>query len=135
MSDPGWFPYPERSGIDPVLGTFGYRSCSLTTNGINPVRNLGPWVDPVGERKKIDPGTVRYFSDVAREQRVAIRGVPDADRTHHKIAIGGAEQRRRESDDEDEDPRKKSVKQLEKYLDQKQASPDTAVIDWWFENN
>ncbi|KAK3264469.1 hypothetical protein CYMTET_26791 [Cymbomonas tetramitiformis] len=39
-----------------------------------------------------------------------------------------------ESDDEDEDPHKKSVKQLEKYLDLKQAPPDTAILDWWFQN-
>ncbi|KAK3237808.1 hypothetical protein CYMTET_52142 [Cymbomonas tetramitiformis] len=39
-----------------------------------------------------------------------------------------------ESDDEDEDPHKKSVKQLEKYLELKQAPPDTAILDWWFQN-
>ncbi|KAK3245305.1 hypothetical protein CYMTET_45108 [Cymbomonas tetramitiformis] len=38
------------------------------------------------------------------------------------------------SEDEDEDPHKKSVKELEKYLDLKQAAPDTAILDWWFQN-
>ncbi|KAK3258299.1 hypothetical protein CYMTET_32650 [Cymbomonas tetramitiformis] len=38
------------------------------------------------------------------------------------------------SEDEDEDSHKKSVKELEKYLDLKQAAPDTAILDWWFQN-
>ena len=38
-----------------------------------------------------------------------------------------------EADDED-NPHTESVKQLEKYLELKQAPVDTDILEWWFEN-